>query len=229
MKTTKLQPSKKWLNFSAITSRKALAKTIALVLGISLLLTGTPAAAHHPFGGETPSNFFEGLLSGFGHPIIGPDHFAFVVAVGLLAAIKERGIFIPIAFVLTALAGTGIHLMSLDLPAPEVVISASVLLFGIMLALKNSPNSTVLIVLAAIAGLFHGYAYGEAIVGADMTPLVAYLTGFTLIQLAIALLAFQIGKSAIRQVTEQPTLVLRFAGFTIGGAGAAFLSSAILG
>jgi urease accessory protein len=228
MKTTKLQTSKKWFKVGAITSWKTLAKAIALVVGISLLLSANPAAAHHPFGGETPSNFFEGLLSGFGHPIIGPDHFAFVVAVGLLAAIKERGIFIPIAFVLTALAGTGIHLMSLDLPLPEVVISTSVLVIGIMLALKNSPNSTVLIVLAAIAGLFHGYAYGEAIVGADMTPLVAYLAGFTLIQLAIALLAFLVGKSGMKQVTEQPTLVLRFAGFTIGGAGAAFLSSAIL-
>jgi len=229
MKTTKFQTIKKEFKVSAITSRKALVKAIALVVGISFLLTATPAAAHHPFGGETPSNFFEGLLSGFGHPIIGPDHFAFVVAVGLLAAIKERGIFIPIAFVLTALAGTGIHLMSLDLPFPEVIISASVLVFGIMLALKSSPNSMVLIALAAIAGLFHGYAYGEAIVGAEITPLVAYLAGFSLIQLAIALLTFQVGKSAMKQVTEQPTLLLRFAGFTICGAGAAFLSSAILG
>ncbi|NET55247.1 MAG: hypothetical protein F6K47_03325 [Symploca sp. SIO2E6] len=204
-------------------------KAIALIVGISLLLSASPALAHHPFGGETPSNFFEGFFSGLGHPVVGPDHFAFVVAVGLLAAIKERGILIPIAFVLTALAGTGIHLMSLDLPMPEVIISASVLVFGILLALKNSPNSIVLIVLAAIAGLFHGYAYGEAIVGAQMTPLVAYLTGFTLIQLAIALFAFQIGKSVMRQVKEQPTLALRFAGFTICGAGAAFLCSAILG
>lgn len=229
IKTTELQTSKKGFKVSAITSWKTLAKTIPLLVGISILLSASPAAAHHAFGGKTPSNFFEGFLSGLAHPIIGLDHFAFVVAIGLLAAIKERGIFIPIAFVLTALAGTGIHLMSLDLPVPEVVISASVLVFGIMLALKNSPNSVLMIVLAAIAGLFHGYAYGESIVGAEMTPLVAYLAGFTLIQLAIALLSFQVSKSVMRPVTEQPNLVLRFAGFTIGGAGAAFLSSAILG
>ncbi|NER51587.1 MAG: hypothetical protein F6J92_34080 [Symploca sp. SIO1A3] len=229
MKTTRLQTGKKRFLFSVNSSLRALAKVIAVVAAISLLLSATPAAAHHPFGGETPSNFFEGLFSGLGHPIIGPDHLAFVVAVGLLAAIKERGILIPIAFVLAAVAGTGIHLMSLDLPIPEVIISASVLLFGVMLALKNSPSSMVMAALAAIAGLFHGYAYGEAVVGAEMTPLVGYLAGFTLIQLAIALSAFQVGKYAMKQVTEQPTLVLRFAGYTICGAGAAFLSSSILG
>lgn len=202
---------------------------IALLIGISLLLTATPATAHHAFGGETPSNLFEGFLSGLAHPVIGLDHFAFVVAVGLLAAIKKRGVFIPVAFALAALAGTGIHLISLDLPGAELVISASVLAFGVMLAMKDSPNLIVLIVLAATIGIFHGYAYGEAIVGAEMTPLVAYLAGFTIIQLVVAMVTYGIGKFVLNKLTDQPSLNLRFAGFTICGAGAAFLSSVILG
>lgn len=201
---------------------------IALLMGISLLLTAAPATAHHAFGGETPSNFFEGLLSGMAHPVIGLDHFAFVVAVGLLSAIKQRGFFIPVAFVLTALAGTGIHLMSMDLPGTELVISASVLAFGAMLAMKNSPNLIVLIVLAATLGIFHGYAYGESIVGAEMTPLVAYLAGFTIIQLVVAMVVYGIGKLVLNKVTDQSSLPLRFAGFTICGAGAAFLASLML-
>jgi len=36
----------------------------------------------------------------------------------------------------------------------------------------NKPNWLVLTVLGAIAGLFHGYAYGESIIGAGMTPLL---------------------------------------------------------
>jgi urease accessory protein len=40
--------------------------------------------------------------------------------------------------------------------------------------------------LAALAGLFHGYAYGEAVVGAGMDPIMAYLAGLCLIQMAIA-------------------------------------------
>lgn len=193
------------------------------------LLVAQPAIAHHPFGGKTPGNFLEGILSGMGHPVIGPDHFAFVVAIGLLAALKgQQGIFLPIAFVLATVGGTIVHLFGIDLPAPELMISASVLTFGIFLAIKDSPNWVWLSGSAAIAGLFHGYAYGEAIVGAEMTPLIAYLIGFALIQLAIALAAFKIARLALKKVAEQPTLALRFAGFTISGIGAAFLSSVIL-
>jgi len=43
-----------------------------------------------------------------------------------------------------------------------------------MLVMPNKPNWLVLTVLGAIAGLFHGYAYGESIIGAGMTPLFAY-------------------------------------------------------
>ncbi|MGB7444646.1 MAG: HupE/UreJ family protein [Coleofasciculaceae cyanobacterium] len=202
---------------------------ISLLAGISILIYSQPAAAHHPFGGDTPSNFFEGFLSGIAHPVIGVDHFAFVVALGLLCAIKPKGMIIPFIFVLTTLAGTGIHLMNLDLPMPELVISASVLAFGAMLAMKNSPNLIWLTILGAIAGLFHGYAYGEAIVGAEMTPLVAYLAGFALIQLGISLAACQTGKFILQKFADQPSLYLRFAGFTIGGAGIAFLSNTLLG
>ena len=206
-------------------------RIITIFSAIALFLfAAQPAIAHHPFGGKTPDNFLEGILSGMGHPIIGPDHFAFVVAIGLLAAIKSKqGIFLPIAFVVATIAGTIVHLLALDLPAPELIISASVLILGIFLAMKESPNLGWLLGTAAIAGLFHGYAYGEAIVGAEMTPLIAYLGGFALIQLAIALAAFKIARLALKKVAEQPALALRFAGFTISGIGAAFLSSVILG
>lgn len=211
------------------TNQKLPGKAIAFLAAISLLLIANPALAHHPFEGKTPSNFFEGFLSGIGHPIIGLDHLAFVIAIGLLAAIKPKAILIPAAFVLATLAGTGIHLLSLNLPAAEFFISASVLIFGIILAMKDSPNSIAIAALGAIAGLFHGYAYGEAIVGAQMTPLIAYLLGFAVIQLVIALVACQVGKLAIKKVADEPALLMRFAGFTICGAGAAFLSSVILG
>ena len=105
--------------------------------------------AHHPLGGRLPSNFFEGFMSGVGHPVLGPDHFAFVVTAGLLAVTLTQGIWIPVAFVLAGLAGTGIHLMSLDMPAAEFFISASVLCFGWMLAMKQRPNLIVMAGLAA--------------------------------------------------------------------------------
>ena len=41
------------------------------------------------------------------------------------------------------------------------------------------------VVFFSLAGIAHGYAYGESIVGAEPTPMIAYLAGFTLVQLAV--------------------------------------------
>ena len=199
----------------------------SILAGFGIVSASVAAHAHHPLGGQLPANFLEGFLSGVGHPVIGIDHLVFVIAIGLIAAVLRQGVWVPLAFVTTALLGTGIHLQSWDLPAPEFFISASVLIFGGLLAWKHSPNAVLTTGLAAIAGLFHGYAYGEAIVGAEMTPIVAYLLGFSGIQLAIAALAYRCGR-AVNPSAQSP-LPLRFAGFAIGGMGFAFLSSVLLG
>jgi urease accessory protein len=73
-------------------SKRNLSSSLMMKLGVVLTLTvltllvaTQQALAHHPFGGNTPSNVVEAFLSGMGHPIIGVDDFAFVVASGLLA------------------------------------------------------------------------------------------------------------------------------------------------
>lgn len=220
----RLQPSK-LIRFSQPSWQAGFLASLTIA---GLLLSTSPAIAHHATGERLPSNFWEGFMAGLAHPIIGPDHFAFIVSVGLLAAVNRQGMRIPVAFVLAAMAGTGLHLIQLNLPAAEFFISGSVLLFGILLAMKKSPNDWILTGLAAIAGLFHGYAYGESIFGAEMTPLIAYLVGFTVIQLAVAIAAFLVGKAVLKKATEQPSLPLRFAGFVICGVGVAFLSTLIV-
>jgi urease accessory protein len=196
----------------------------------SWAIAAFPAVAHHPTGGNIPSTLLEGFLSGLAHPIIGLDHFAFVIAVGLLASLKpEKGVSIPVAFILATLAGAGAHCLGLDLPFPEIFISASVLAAGGVLAANANPKPKSAIALSTLAGIFHGYAYGEAIVGAPMTPLIAYLAGFATIQLVIALSAFKLGESALKSVSQKTSLSLRFAGFALCGAGAVFLSTAIFG
>ena len=208
-----------------IMNKKAIALGSSVLLSISLL--AAPALAHHPSGGEIPSNFTQGFLSGIGHPVIGIDHFVFVVAIGLLAALsKKLGMVIPIAFVVATALGTVIHLQSIDLPVAELIISASVLMMGIFLAQEKQINWAIITIIGAIAGIFHGYAYGEAIVGAETTALGAYLLGFCSIQLAISAIAFYIGRTMVK---TPASIWLRFAGFTISGIGFAFVSNAILG
>ena len=211
-----------------IMNKKAIAfgSISGVLLSISLL-AASPALAHHPSGGKLPSTFAEGFMSGIGHPVIGIDHLAFVVAIGLLAALsKKLGLLIPVAFVAATALGTVIHLQSINLPVPELIISASVLVMGIFLAQEKQVNWVIITALGAIAGIFHGYAYGESIVGAETTALGAYLLGFCSIQLIISAIAFYIGRSIIK--STKPSLWLRFAGFTISGIGFAFVSNAIL-
>lgn len=191
----------------------------------ALLLLPRPSLAHHPLGGRVPITVAEGFLSGLGHPVIGLDHLAFVVALGLLAAASTWGIVIPVVFVLAAMAGTGLHLAEVTLPAVELVIAGSVLGVGLLLALRNRPQNAVITGLTAIAGLFHGFAYGEAIFGAQAMPLAAYLAGFTVVQMAIAIAAFVIG----RQLTQRRNVgSTRPAGLVICGIGATFLATALL-
>ncbi|MEP0930013.1 MULTISPECIES: HupE/UreJ family protein [Cyanophyceae] len=191
----------------------------------TLLLLPLPSLAHHPLGGRVPANFAEGFLSGLAHPIIGLDHLAFVVAVGLLAAVSTWGIAIPAAFVLAAMVGTGLHLAELTLPAAEFVIAGSVLGSGVLLALRNRPQSGAIAGLAVLAGLFHGFAYGEAIFGSEPMPLVAYLAGFTAVQLGIAIAAALIGQRLTQRSTA---LFVQRAGLVICGIGATFLATALL-
>lgn len=201
-----------------------------VLLSINVLFNASPALAHHATGGKLPANFAEGFISGLAHPVIGIDHLAFVIAIGLLAALSNKlGIVIPATFVTATAVGAGIHLQGINLPAPELVISSSVLVIGIFLARESQTNLRLLTGLSAIAGIFHGYAYAESIFGAEMTTLGAYLFGFSLIQLIISAIAFYSGRAFLNRSAVKSPLPLRFAGFTICGVGFSFLGNVIIG
>lgn len=198
-----------------------------LVTG-ALLLCSHASYAHHPMGGRTPSTFVEGLLSGFGHPIIGIDHFAFIVAIGLLAIGPARRLLAPVLFVAMTMVGTGLHLLRVDLAAAEALIALTVLAAGVLLVLNRRQTLGLLLPLATIGGLLHGYAYGESIVGAEATPLLSYLAGFGIVQLGIALAARWFGEGVLKAANAG--LLGRFsrvAGSAVCGVGAVYLGLAL--
>ncbi len=196
------------------------------VLGL-LAMSGS-ALAHHPTGGRTPANFAEGLLSGFGHPIIGIDHFAFMVAIGLLVIGQRHRLLIPAGFVLMTIVGTIVHLMGLDLFSVEAMVALSVLAAGALLMANRRYRAGGLVALGAVAGLFHGYAYGESIVGAENTPLFAYLAGFSIIQLCVAMAATWIGAKVIDAAnTATVTRLSRAAGAAVCSVGVVYFGLAM--
>lgn len=219
--------SSKWRDGRTVRAAKTSAgwRSGALLLA-GVWLCAEPALAHHAMGNETPKTFLEGLLSGLAHPIIGLDHFAFVVAIGLLSAKQGWGLLFPLSFLLAALVGTLLHLNLVDLPVVEIAIAGSVLIIGLLLGLRKTLPLGAAIAFGALAGLFHGYAYGESIIGAEPSPLAAYLLGFTLIQAAIAFGAWWLGDRLLRRTTER-TRSLTLPGLAIAGVGLVFLLQAM--
>jgi urease accessory protein len=160
------------------------------VLAVALVAAVQPAWAHHVMDGNLPQTFLQGLLSGFGHPVIGIDHFAAIVGVGILAALAGRSAAVVLAFSVAVVAGVGLHLGGMDLPATELLVGLTTLLLGALVIVRQSMGAGLAALLFAVAGLVHGYALGESIMGAEASPLVAYLLGLLVIQTAIAVAVY---------------------------------------
>jgi urease accessory protein len=175
--------------------------------------------------GQTPETFTQGLLSGFGHPVIGIDHLAFLIVIALLSftlAGRAR-LLVPIAFVGATVAGTLFHLGAADLPLTETVIALSVLVGGVAVLVKGSSSALVLAALLGFAGVFHGYAYGEAIVGAETSPMLSYLIGFSMIQYAIIVAGIKVLDLMAARSEKLHGLALRLGGISTAAVGAMFL------
>ncbi|HIK44143.1 MAG TPA: HupE/UreJ family protein [Leptolyngbyaceae cyanobacterium M65_K2018_010] len=199
------------------------------ILGFGVGLLGpAKAMAHHAMGDQVPVTEWQGFLSGLAHPVIGIDHLSLVIASGLLAIGLGAFWMIPSGFVMGTILGTLMHTQSLNLPLTEVAIAITVMLFGVLMATRQLWHSQGaawsktlgLTGLATLAGLFHGYAYGESIIGAETSPLLAYLLGFTVIQLAIALASYGLGSYWIQRSSQPRLSWLRWIGIgmtTLGG------------
>ncbi len=175
-----------------------------------MMMIAQPAWAHHPMGGKLPQTFLQGLLSGFGHPVIGVDHLAAIVGVGILAALAGRSAAVVLAFSVSVIAGVGLHLSGIDLPASELFVGLTTLLIGALVILRQSMSAGRALLLFALAGLVHGYALGESIVGAEASPLVAYLLGLLIMQTAIGVVVY----AAVRSLARWPA---RTTGLTVAG------------
>ena len=147
------------------------AKPIALGAFFAVIATAEPALAHHVMGGRMPASFADGLLSGLGHPVIGLDHFAAVVAVGCLAAAHRAGAALAIGFVVAMMAGVAMHLAGTTVPGAEIWVALSVIALGGVMLTQRQMSAVAALTLFAAAGLLHGYALGESIYGAERTPL----------------------------------------------------------
>jgi urease accessory protein len=206
---------------------RLLIKTRFAALTLAGLAAATPALAHHAMDGQTPSTFVQGLLSGLGHPVIGLDHLAALVGVGLVSSRFARGLTLPAFWVVAMAAGVGLHLASLDVPYAEALVALSVVVIGVAATIRTTLPYATIAALFAIGGAVHGYALGESIVGAEATPLVAYLAGLVVVQTALTTGIAFVAQRFTKAPLQVPSLQLRLAGLAVALAGAATFALAL--
>ena len=149
----------------------------ALPLGAAalLLLSAAPASAHHLMGllHLTPSPL-SGLVSGLAHPLFGPDHLLFLLALGLVGLQKRLSWMVGL--LATGLAGSCLGLALPGIPMAEPLVALSLVVVGLVL-LKRLP---ALLLIPAFA--LHGYVLSAAVIGWEQGPISFYLVGLLISQ-----------------------------------------------
>jgi urease accessory protein len=189
------------------------------VAGALALLMAGPALAHHPMEAmHLVPNAFTGLLSGLAHPLLGPDHLLFLVALALVG-LQRSGRWM-LTLLAVGLAGTALGLAWPGLPAAELLVSLTLVVEGLVV-LRRLPQ---MLLLPAFA--LHGYVLSSTVFGWESTPIATYLLGLLLSQGALLLLALVSLRGVAQRLDGQGRTLL--AGSLIG-IGAAFSWTALVG
>lgn len=187
----------------------------AAAAAVALATLVSPALAHEGHGAAG------GLQSGFLHPLMGWDHVAAMVAVGLLGAVLgPPAIFLlPILFPLVMALGGGLGVAGVPLPAVEIGIAASAVVLGLMVAAGRAvPLWTAAIVVAFFA-VFHGHAHGTEL--PEAADALAYGVGFVIGTGLLHLVGITIG---LAWRWDAGKVAVRTAGGMIAVAGVSFLA-----
>lgn len=184
----------------------------ALKVAAMMLAATGPALAHTGAAAHTHD-----LAAGFGHPLTGFDHLAAMVAVGVWSSTmgSRAVVAVPLVFV-ALLAGGAVLGGGVALPAVELVITASVIVLGLLVAFKIRPPVMVAALIVGLFGVFHGYAHG-----AEMPALanpISYGAGFLTATALLHLAGIGIGMGLSRGGREW---MPRFAGGAIAAFGLA--------
>jgi urease accessory protein len=188
---------------------------IVPLLAAFAVFAAAPAFAHDGAG------VAGGFASGFLHPILGWDHVAAMVAVGLWGAFLGAPAIwlLPIVFPLVMAFGGALGIAGVPLPAVETGIAASAVVLGIMVALGARPPLWSAAIIVGAFAIFHGHAHGTELPAA--ADAVAYAAGFVIGTGLLHLIGITFG---LATRWEAGKVAVRAAGGAIAVAGLAFLT-----
>ncbi len=190
-------------------------KATALVTLSMYFIAALPALAH------TGDGYGGGFVAGFTHPILGWDHVAAMVAVGLWGAfLGAPAIWIlPVVFPLVMAFGAVAGILGIPVPAIETGIALSAVVLGLMVLFAIRPPIWVCAAIVGSFAIFHGYAHGTELPSAISA--FAYTIGFVVSTGVLHLLGIAFGL-LVRWPAGQ--VAVRGAGGLIVFAGIAFLT-----
>jgi len=145
-------------------------------------LSAAPALAHHPMESMAlvPSPV-SGLISGLAHPLLGPDHLLFLIALALVGF--QRSLRWALGLLLVGLSATALGLWLPGLPGAEALVSLSLVAEGLVIAGRLPALSLI------PAFALHGYVLSASVIGWESTPIAFYLLGLLVSQGALLVLS----------------------------------------
>jgi urease accessory protein len=173
------------------------------------LVAATPAFAH------VGQHVGFSTASGFAHPLMGLDHLAAMIAVGLWAAMAGgKRIWIwPAAFVIAMLVGGVIGRAGIELPQVEPVIALSVVVLGVLIATGISAPIPAGAVLIAAFAVFHGHAHGAE---APAEGWAGYALGFAAATALLHVVGIGVGLGLQRTIGILPVRAIGAATAALG-------------
>jgi urease accessory protein len=180
-----------------------------LFLTVPLLVSATPAFAH------VGQHLGFSAASGLAHPLMGLDHLAAMIAVGLWAAVAGgKRIWIwPAVFVFAMLVGGFIGHAGIELPQVEPAIALSVVVLGALVATGVSAPVPIGAALVAVFAIFHGHAHGAE---APAESWAGYALGFAAATALLHLVGIGIGVGLQRSVGALPVRAIGAATAVLG-------------
>jgi urease accessory protein len=186
------------------------------------MAAASPVFAHP---GHDIATVSASLWSGLSHPFAGMDHLLAMLGVGVWSALGARSagdaMRPPLAFIVLMLVGAAMGFGGVAMPAVEPMIAASLLVIGLLLAVRARLPVAAGMALVGAFAIFHGFAHGaELPASADALPgVLAYAGGFVLATFALHVAGIGIG-AALR---ERNGWLARTAGAGVALYGAALL------
>lgn len=133
--------------------------TKQLMLLSSLLSLSQAALAHTGIGAT------HGFMAGFMHPWQGIDHVLVMFAIGLWGCLLggKQVWALPLSFLILMAVGAGFGFSGVTLPYAELWVTASVLVFGMVIGFNWQASAIFAMLLVAVVGVCHGTVHAAEI------------------------------------------------------------------